>query len=395
MRKIIITNKGLLSLEDLAYIGNSSKRGDNTKIGQFGSGWKYALAWLLRNDCCPKIYSGTKEISLNTESIVTSRNMFRAIVIDGQKTSLTVEMGMKWKGWMALREIISNAIDEGEHSIKVEYSEPSPKDGNTTIIIPANGELIDVLDHYEKYFSFNRTPHYSNKHGQAFVKSANTDIVCYRKGIRCYDYGYKTMLDFNFNDIEISEDRIASTGDMDRAARELLEVCDDYNILKHSLLCEYKDFLPRTITAAYINCVRIMVTEGHKFTSPVDLIPAKDAILLSRDWFWKLVEEGILVNPIDELFRTLKHEFFPIHGYDIEQAELKHYLSAYCKEAEVFVGVIKAGYTTVDFFSNGDKFFVSEKHIKRTTSGEGMKDLACDMLLEQRTCLKQMMISRM
>lgn len=50
MNYLKISNKGLLDVEALTLLGASSKRGDNTKIGMFGSGNKFSLAYLLRNN---------------------------------------------------------------------------------------------------------------------------------------------------------------------------------------------------------------------------------------------------------------------------------------------------------------------------------------------------------
>lgn len=45
-----IENEGTVPVEAFTLIGASSKRDDSSKIGMFGSGNKYALAYLLRNN---------------------------------------------------------------------------------------------------------------------------------------------------------------------------------------------------------------------------------------------------------------------------------------------------------------------------------------------------------
>ena len=47
---LIIRNKGIIVEEAITLLGASSKRDDDSKIGYFGSGLKYALACFLRNN---------------------------------------------------------------------------------------------------------------------------------------------------------------------------------------------------------------------------------------------------------------------------------------------------------------------------------------------------------
>jgi len=50
-----IQSKGEIETEAFTLIGASSKRNDETKIGYFGSGLKYSIAALLRNNIDFKI----------------------------------------------------------------------------------------------------------------------------------------------------------------------------------------------------------------------------------------------------------------------------------------------------------------------------------------------------
>lgn len=50
MKYIRIKNQWLIEPQALHLVGASTKRNDASKIGQFGSGNKYAMAYLLRNN---------------------------------------------------------------------------------------------------------------------------------------------------------------------------------------------------------------------------------------------------------------------------------------------------------------------------------------------------------
>ena len=97
MKWIKIKNKGMIQPEALHLMGGTTKTNDSTKIGQFGSGNKYALAYLLRNGYSVKIFSGLEEIKIETKSIDFRNNDFEVIYINGERTSITTKMGKDWE----------------------------------------------------------------------------------------------------------------------------------------------------------------------------------------------------------------------------------------------------------------------------------------------------------
>ena len=82
MHYLKISNKGLLDVEALTLLGASSKRGDNTKIGMFGSGNKFSLAYLLRNNYELRIFSGLEEIKLTTIEKTFRDKKFNIILVN-------------------------------------------------------------------------------------------------------------------------------------------------------------------------------------------------------------------------------------------------------------------------------------------------------------------------
>ena len=113
----MIENKGELDVSSLILLGASTKREDDSKIGFFGSGNKYAIATLIRMGVGFRIFSGNNEVVITTNDINFRGRTFKQILIDGQQTSLTTDMGPQWEEWMALREWVSNSLDEGQSNI--------------------------------------------------------------------------------------------------------------------------------------------------------------------------------------------------------------------------------------------------------------------------------------
>lgn len=206
MDNIAIANKGEMDSAAMTLIGASTKRDDENMIGMFGSGLKYALAVLIRNDIPLKIYSGTKEIKVITKKVKFRDKEFEQILIDGKETSLTTDMGAKWEPWFALREILCNAIDEGNHQIDV-LDEVKPRKGYTTFFIGASQDMESVMANWQDYFCEKREDVVLSIDSSQVFHGSDQFIV-YRRGIRCFHENKKCLYHYNMNWAEISESRV-------------------------------------------------------------------------------------------------------------------------------------------------------------------------------------------
>lgn len=201
---VSITNNGEIDINAFRLIGASTKRGDNTKIGFFGSGLKYAVAVLLRNNVGLRIFSGEKEIKISTSKQKLGEQEFEVIKFNNRLTSLTTDMGADWKLWYSIREIYCNAIDEGGAEIQV-TNEVKPKKDKTIFYLDIN-KVNDVFVNWDNYFSDKRTDIIYDSFSTKFF-SSHGKLIVYRKGIQVLEREVENLFDYDFNTIEINESR--------------------------------------------------------------------------------------------------------------------------------------------------------------------------------------------
>lgn len=207
MKYLRIINQGEIEVQALSLLGASTKRGDSSKIGMFGSGNKYAIAYFLRNGSID-IYSGMKKIPVEVRKEIFREKEFGVVHIGGEKTSITTEFGMDWKFWQAVREIYSNALDEGNAKIAL-VEKITPKADETHFYIKADETDAQIfIDEFDLYFSEKKKVLATSSIGQILEKNNSQGMCVYRKGIRCYDNPKKSIFDYNFNELRIGENRL-------------------------------------------------------------------------------------------------------------------------------------------------------------------------------------------
>lgn len=305
--ELVIQNNGEIEAGALKLLGASSKRDQNDKIGMFGSGNKYALAYLLRNGFKVRIYSGTREIIIGTIKESFREKEFDVITIDGEPTSITLEMGPKWKLWQAVREVYSNALDEGGHSMEWRLSGMAPnvpdqKPGKTTISIFKEGdELMEIYKNFDSYFSQNRSPLFFCAEGAIYTRKLEYGTV-YRRGIRCMGHDRKMVFDYELTNVEINESRVVASNYKAREEQwKILVKVNDVTLIEHLLnvigdenymenCSDINDIGNFSFSPAWKSAMKGKYVAPSLYAAFVDSHLLKDTYLVPQALYSKIVE---------------------------------------------------------------------------------------------------------
>lgn len=217
MSYFCIENVGVCPIQGFDLLGASSAR-ETTRIGQFGTGAKHGVLVLLRLGKRFKIYLGTKcvDFFIQPEMIGDKEVNRICYTFDGKtkETSMSKEFGeLDWGTNlnMALREFISNAIDQNDgKACNLSFVErPEGKEGMTRIFVEACKEVKNYWANIENYFL-----HFSCEDilGKSyFPNKAQEGPTIYRRGVfvKTEERGKHTpsMYNYDFADIKIDECR--------------------------------------------------------------------------------------------------------------------------------------------------------------------------------------------
>lgn len=203
MKYLKIQNNGELDIRLVALMGGTTKANDKFKIGQFGTGLKYTLAFLYRNNLDFAIFSGETAVKIHTEKEIIRDEQFEIICINGQRTSITTKMGEDWQPWMIVRELWCNALDEGGAG-RGETSELAGEAGATTFYVQIDQQINQVLKDWNKYFIHEQEPIFKNDN---YAIYAPGDHLClYKNGVLIHEAKHlKSVFRYDIATADINE----------------------------------------------------------------------------------------------------------------------------------------------------------------------------------------------
>lgn len=207
MQYLKISNKGELDLTLLQLVGASTKSDQPEKIGQFGTGLKYAIAYFMRNNIGFRMFIGDREIIFDVRRVPTKGGKtFDVIHYDGTSTNVTTEYGYQWSAWEAIREIWCNAKDEGGEQKKVTTcaSIISGKQGRTTIFVEMSSEISEVVDSWGEYFIIKK-PIFDRGDLKIYRNEPDAPLRLYKKGVLIKTLDAKSLFSYEYEGSELNE----------------------------------------------------------------------------------------------------------------------------------------------------------------------------------------------
>ena len=203
MKYLKIQNDGELDIRLVALMGGTTKAKDKFKIGQFGTGLKYTLAFLFRNNIDFKIMVGEEEVEVSLERETIKNEVFEIICINGNRTSITTKMGEDWAAWMIVRELWCNALDEGG-ALKEITEEVFGVEGKTTFYIQMDMQITNVLKEWDKYFIHGNEPIWQNNKYRIYP--GGNKLRIYKQGVLIHeDDSFPAVFAYDVLDADINE----------------------------------------------------------------------------------------------------------------------------------------------------------------------------------------------
>ena len=200
MSFLVFTNPGQIDPMAMLTFGVSAKANDSA-IGMFGTGFKYAVAVLLRNGFKFTVFSGDKSYSFDTQEQTIRDQQFNIVHMNGEPVNFTTDLGKFWEPWMAVRELASNALDEGGEWCLTNIA--NHDNIGTTIVISGAG--VDQL-YTECSDLFLSTPALAVG-GPVNIHPGQSSWVYYR-GIRAMKLDQPSMYTYNILEaVTLTEDR--------------------------------------------------------------------------------------------------------------------------------------------------------------------------------------------
>jgi hypothetical protein len=235
MKLTSFQNKGLIDIRMITTFGVSVKE-NQSPIGYFGTGLKYAIAIILREGGSITIYNGTEVYSFSIAKTTIRSKEFEVIqmFVNGEPQLLpfTTELGKNWELWQAYRELYCNCTDEGGVIVdgKLEHSVDS-----VTIVVDCFGDIdyrsfILSPDDWKVMSSDEKRTIYGIASGKVFYKGVLVHTLD------------NSLLTYNFHKgLELTEDRTLkySSPVKREIVKFIMSECKDEEFLNMALCGDY------------------------------------------------------------------------------------------------------------------------------------------------------------
>jgi hypothetical protein len=205
---IVFENSGAMDIRAGVTMGVSVKDTQNA-IGQFGTGFPYSVAVILREGGKVTVFSGRKKHEFTTARRKIRGQPFKLIMLDGKETQFTTDYGKFWKPWQAFRELYSNVLDEGGSARRVEDGEPIRGEAGTTRIYVEGAGMDDLLANKAGIF-LEGEPLYRLPGVDVFAGESN---LVYYRGLRAHEIKERSRFTYSLTrQTELTEDRTIKYG---------------------------------------------------------------------------------------------------------------------------------------------------------------------------------------
>lgn len=224
---IIFENEGLISKRSITTFGVSSKENESA-IGYFGTGLKYAIAILLRENIDITIYIGKEKLVFTKETETVRVDDFDIVCMNGEKLGFTTELGKNWALWQAFRELYCNCTDEYG---KIRKGKRVASSASKTVVAVKGKEFDAIYDNLDEYF-LSSEPIY--KDNSVEIHSGGNNAIFY-KGVRIHSTNKPTLYTYNFiSSVSLTEDRtVSSLYSLNCQLGRMVLACDDGDIIRN------------------------------------------------------------------------------------------------------------------------------------------------------------------
>jgi hypothetical protein len=198
MAKLYFMNHGAFNVRAMLTFGISAKEKDDA-IGFFGTGFKYAVAIVLRLGGSIKVTTGGEQYVFSAKRETIRNQDFDIVFMNGSEAGFTTRLGIKWDPWMAFRELYCNCMDESGF---VGYQ---PADYETVIEVRCD-QISQAYENRADYFVTGKPCHSVT---DCDIYDAPSQFYFYR-GVAVRRMPYPAMWTYNIkSSVELTEDRTA------------------------------------------------------------------------------------------------------------------------------------------------------------------------------------------